>query len=220
MDSVIRCTTCRWRNSSAVLLLLIAASLVHVTYESIQSLPNCCIRDTIIQPFHHQILWHTGRRNEFPIHLRDHMGHRSQNPYFDFWLCACMSEGSPPWGAGNVRPKHQLVEQNFTKSSFTCIHNAGSCARISHWPNWWNRVCATSLLVQSCRGYPRGHPRYIKYRRKYKDNDHGHGSDTANLIMIMRFRAGLGNQKQKAALRCGATGIEMANPFRIKRSKS
>ena len=25
-----------------------------------------------------------------------------------------MSEGSPLWGAGNVRPKHQRVEQNFT----------------------------------------------------------------------------------------------------------
>ena len=33
MDSVIRCPTCRWRNSSAVLLLPIAASLFHVTYE-------------------------------------------------------------------------------------------------------------------------------------------------------------------------------------------
>ena len=32
------------------------------------------------------------------------------------WLCACMSEGSPLWGAGNVRPKHQLVEQNFTQN--------------------------------------------------------------------------------------------------------
>ena len=51
--------------------------------------------------------------------------------------------------------KHQLVEQNFTKSSFSCIHNAGSCARLSHSPNWWNRVYATSLLVQSCPGYPR-----------------------------------------------------------------
>ena len=32
------------------------------------------------------------------------------------WLCACMSEGSPLWGARYVRPKHQLVEQNLTKS--------------------------------------------------------------------------------------------------------
>ena len=41
----------------------------------------------------------------------------------------------PSLGRGNVRPKHQLVEQNFTKSSFNCIHNAGSCARLSHSPN-------------------------------------------------------------------------------------
>ena len=32
-------------------------------------------------------------------------------------------------------------------------HNTGSCARLCHWPKCWNRACATSLLVQSCRGY-------------------------------------------------------------------
>ena len=65
-----------------------------------------------------------------------------------------MSEGSPLWGAGNVRPKRQRVEQNFTKSSLNCIHNAGSWARLYHQPDCSNRVYAISLLVQSWRGYP------------------------------------------------------------------
>ena len=65
-----------------------------------------------------------------------------------------MSEGNPPWGAGNARPKHQLVEQNFAKSSLHCIHNAGSCARLSHWPNWWNRVYARVCLSNCAVGTP------------------------------------------------------------------
>ena len=36
-----------------------------------------------------------------------------------------MSESSSLWSAGNVRPKRQQAEQNFTKSSFNCIHNTG-----------------------------------------------------------------------------------------------
>ena len=61
----------------------------------------------------------------------------------------------PPFGAQAMWDlKHQLLEQHFAKSFINCIQNAGSCARLSHWPNWWNRVCARSLLVQSCRGYP------------------------------------------------------------------
>lgn len=34
-----------------------------------------------------------------------------------------------------------------------CIHNTRSRDNICQWPNWWNRACATCLLVQSCRGY-------------------------------------------------------------------
>ena len=83
------------------------------------------------------------------------LSHQWSGSNFGFWLCACMSKGSPLWGAGNVRPKRQRVEQNFTKSSVNGIHNAGSWARLYHWPHCWNRVYATSLLVQSWRGYPR-----------------------------------------------------------------
>ena len=50
-----------------------------------------------------------------PKHLI--VSHNVARWHFDFWLCACMSEGSPLWGAGNVTPKHQRVEPNFTKSS-------------------------------------------------------------------------------------------------------
>ena len=60
-------------------------------------------------------------------------------------LCACMSEGSPLWVAGNVRPKHHGVEQSFTKSSLTCTHTSESSEKLCHWPNCWNRVCATSF---------------------------------------------------------------------------
>lgn len=46
-----------------------------------------------------------------------------------FQLCAGMSEGSPPWGAGNVRPNHQRV-LNFTKSSLNCIQNGRFSRRL------------------------------------------------------------------------------------------
>ena len=42
-----------------------------------------------------------------------------------------MSEGSPPWGAGNVRPKHQRVEQNFIMNHLRRSPNKekSSCSR-------------------------------------------------------------------------------------------
>ena len=46
------------------------------------------------------------------------------------------------WSAGNVRPKHQLVEQNFTKPSLNCIHN-GLIDEIVCMP----RVCLSNRAV-------------------------------------------------------------------------
>jgi len=46
-------------------------------------------------------------------------GSKACSSRFDF-APAC-----PHRAAGNVKPKHQRVEQNFTKSSLNCIHNAG-----------------------------------------------------------------------------------------------
>jgi len=46
-------------------------------------------------------------------------GSKACSSLFDF-APAC-----PQRAAGNVRPKHQRVEQNLTKSSLNCIHNAG-----------------------------------------------------------------------------------------------
>ena len=58
------------------------------------------------------------------------------------WLCACMSEGSPSCGAGNVRPKHQRMEQNLTKSSInlTQLHPQRRLLRkampLAQWMKW------------------------------------------------------------------------------------
>ena len=50
--------------------------------------------------------------------------------YFDFWLCACMSEGSPLWGAGNVRPTksaraaklYKIITQLHPQRPILCEH--------------------------------------------------------------------------------------------------
>ena len=44
-----------------------------------------------------------------------------------------MSEGSAPRVAGTVRPKHQRVERNITKTSPNCSYHAGSCAGLCQW---------------------------------------------------------------------------------------
>ena len=88
MDSVIRCSTCGWHNSSAVLPLPLSVSLFHINDESVQSLPNTCVGNNVIQPFHSQVLRHTGRRNEFPTHLGDHTEQFVANHHIFWWMPA------------------------------------------------------------------------------------------------------------------------------------
>ena len=64
-------------------------------------------------------------------------------------------ERQPSLGRRQCETKTSASGAKLYKIITQLHHNAGSWAGLSYWPHCWDRVYATSLLVQSWRGYAR-----------------------------------------------------------------